>query len=221
MPVLASHDTNIIINSTTAFVSSGWLKWYQIWLSVIWHLALASASCDANGIVSSTIVFIRSRWLEHCATSLIGHLMPLALPSVLHYANSITNGNTAFLMLRQLKWSTTGPLFVMWCQWHQCWHHMIPLALMLVSCDATALVSASCDVENPINGTTGFLRSRWSKWCATWLSCHVTPLKPALAPYNVDSVVNGTIAFLRLTIKMRCNMIFWWSNAIGTAISAK
>ena len=46
---------------------------------------------------------------------------------------------------------------------------MIPLPL--VSCDAFALVPASCDVDSIVNGTIAFLNSRWSKWGATWVSC--------------------------------------------------
>ena len=59
---------------------------------------------------------------------LSGHLMLLELASVSHAVNSTINGTIAFLKLRQLKWGV-GWLF------------------SLVSCDASALVSASCDVD--------------------------------------------------------------------------
>ena len=43
--------------------------------------------------------------------------------------------------------------------------------------------------------TIAFLRSRWSKWVATWLLGHMTPLETSLALCDSDSVVNGTIPF--------------------------
>ena len=67
----------------------------------------------------------------------------ITLASVSHQAKSIINGNIAFLRLRQLN-QVQHDFSVIWSHWH----HMIPVALVLVTCDATALVSSSCDVDS-------------------------------------------------------------------------
>ena len=81
----------------------------------------------------------------------------------------------------------------MWCHWHQHCHQMMLLAFVFLSCDA----NASYDVDSTISGTIAVLRSRWSKWDATWLFSHVTLLALSLESCDADSTVNGTIAFLR------------------------
>ena len=73
-----------------------------------------------------------------------GHLMPLALESVSHDANNITNGTIAFHRLRQLK--------KVLCDY---FYHVMPLAL--VSCDTATLLSASFDVDI-IDGSPVLLR---------------------------------------------------------------
>ena len=81
----------------------------------------------------------------------------------------------------------------MWCHGHQ----IMPLALVIVSCEAMALVSASCDVDSTINGAIAFLRSIWSEWSTHEFLGHVSPLGPILASCDAPCVVNGTTAFLR------------------------
>ena len=114
--------------------------WHQ------WHSALVS--CDTKSIINGTIVFLTSRQSKLCATWPFGHLMPLALASVLHAASSIINGTIAFLRIRQLKWGAT------WFFWS-----LTHLALMLALHNANSVV----------NGTTAFLRSRLMKLDATHL----------------------------------------------------
>ena len=72
--------------------------------------------------------------------------------------------------------------FVKRCHWHIHWHHIMPLAGVLMSCDATALVWESWDVNNTINGVTVMIRSRWSKWGALWLfwSCDTMDTRPGI-----------------------------------------
>ena len=62
------------------------------------------------------------------------------------------NGTIAFIRLRQFM-----TFLVMCCHWHH-HHHRTPLAL--VQCDASALLSASCNADVIISGTIAFCRSR-------------------------------------------------------------
>ena len=64
--------------------------------------------------------------------------------------------------------------------------HMMPLGL----------ASASCDAKSIDNDNTALLRSRWSKWSATWLFGYVTP---ASTLHHADSIVNSNITFLMST----------------------
>ena len=64
--------------------------------------------------------------------------------------------------------------------------HVMPLASVLHYNNST------------VNGTIAFLRSRWSKWDATWLFGPMMPLALALVSYDANSIINGTITFLRL-----------------------
>ena len=139
-------------------------------------------------------------------TWLFGHLMPLVLVSVSHDVNSIINGTITFNRLSQLKWEAAWLLVtwchwyhigIRWCHWYHHYHQMMPLALMLASCDDIPLVSGLCDADSIINGTQEFLRPRWWKWGATCHFGHVTPLLPACASYDTKSIVNSTIALLR------------------------
>ena len=61
----------------------------------------------------------------------------------------------------------------------------------------SALVSPSNAVDSIVNGTIGFLRSRWLKWGATWPLWHVITLMPELTSHDANGIVNGTIAFVR------------------------
>ena len=93
--------------------------------------------------------------------------------------------------LAQDNWNEVQHDFlVIWCHWYQHWHDMMPYAL--VSCDATAVKSASCDVDSSINGINALLRSWWLKWEAIslfqsfdtwhWHQHHVMPMALSVVP---------------------------------------
>ena len=66
--VLASHDTDRIINSMSALlVQDEQNEMQHDFFCHFTLLALASALCDANGFFNSTIVFIMWRQLKQCA----------------------------------------------------------------------------------------------------------------------------------------------------------
>ena len=91
-------------------------------------------------------------------------LMPLVMASVSHHVNSIITGTTASLKVKQLKWGEMY-FFVMWGHYHQHWHHIRQLALVLLSSNATD----SSSLDSTFNGTTAHHRSKQLKWGATWL----------------------------------------------------
>ena len=140
--------------------------------------------------------------------------MPFALASVSHHANTvILNGTIGFLRLRQVKWNAFMTVFVMWFHWHQCWHHMVPLALALLSCNANPLVSPSCDVDSSINGTNAFLRSRWSKMRFSKTSMVMWHYSASHGSFDTNSFVKCITAFLwsrqskRGTMWLFCNLM--------------
>ena len=101
----------------------------------------------------------------------------------------------------------------MWCHWHQCWHHMVPMALIrhnfipyikrigseeqLGHVMPLPLVSVSHDADSIINGTIPFLMSKWLKWSGASLFGHVLPLVLTYASCDADGINNSTIAFVR------------------------
>ena len=118
--------------------------------------------------------------------------MPLALALAIHDANSITKGTTVYNSLRQLKQSTI---------WLFC--HVLPLALVLVSCNTTALLSVYVmwtaslmaplhflgqEYQNKVQHDFFFMchHSYWNhvmpmpmsqlKLCVPWLFHHLMPL---------------------------------------------
>ena len=59
------HDSDGIINTTTAFLSTRWLKWNaNDSFNHLTLFSLASASCDADGIVNSTIALGQDDWIN-------------------------------------------------------------------------------------------------------------------------------------------------------------
>ena len=112
----------------------------------------------------------------------------------------------------------------------------MPLALALVSCDVNSIVIStiaflksrhsqggatwliwSCDANSIINWTTVFLMSSWSKLCATWFFGHAMPL--SLASCYINSIFNGTIAFLTLK-QLKWGAITWLVLVMSFAIGA-
>ena len=82
--------------------------------------------------------------------------MLLAMTSVLDDASNIINDIIAFPTFRQWVNEVQSDFFAMQCHWH----HMMPLVVVLVSHDATALVSALCDVDSILNDNMTSLRTR-------------------------------------------------------------
>ena len=80
------------------------------------HSIVYTYLCDAYVVHNGTIAFLRSRYLKTGETIFFVYVMLLALVSVTHGTDSTINSDTAFLMSRQWKWSTTWFL-VIWCHW--------------------------------------------------------------------------------------------------------
>ena len=130
--------------------------------------------------------------------------MPLILVSVSHDANSVISGIIPFFF---------GQDDQMRCNVIFC--HVIPLPSAL--CDANALINdciclvkiikmrcntktiwlASHDANVIKNCTNAFLRSRQLTQGATSLFWPLTPLALQFVSCDANSVVNGTIAYLR------------------------
>ena len=133
-PVLASHDTDSIVNSTIEFASSRWLKWHATWL----FQSFNTVSTGINIILCqwhqhSIIVFIMLRQFKQFGTSLFWSCDTI-------HANSVTNGTIPFVRSSSsnrdatwLFWSCdvngTSMINMLW-QWHQQWHHYICLLRM-------------------------------------------------------------------------------------------
>ena len=124
------------------------------------------------------------------------------------FANSVVKGTTAFIRLRQLKWSVIW-VFVIWY--------------------LLALASVSHAVNSIINGTNAFLRlGNWNERQYD-LFGQVMPLVLASVSHDADGVINGTTAVLRsLMIEMRFKMNFLsltplctsgWYNMMPTILS--
>ena len=138
---LVSHDANSVSTGIIIFVRSRWSKGYATWyccscdaigisISIMWcqwhhrwhHciclVKIIKTKCNIGtgiGIKNGTTAFHRSRQLKWGATWLFGHLVPLAMVSVLHHVNSITNGTIPFFRLTKIKmqcnmtfWSMTA-----------------------------------------------------------------------------------------------------------------
>ena len=74
----------------------------------------------------------------------------------------------------------------------------MPVALMLLSGDATISVLASSGLDNTSNGTIAFHRSRWLKSGTTWLCVNFIQFALASVSYAAKNIINSTIAYLRL-----------------------
>ena len=108
MSLSMTHDANGIINVTTAFCRSRWLKWGATWL--LWSV-MTLASHDTNG----TTAFLRSRWSKWGWLDILGHVILMTLASALHDANGIVNSTIPFF---RSKWNASY-FYVMWHNWHQ------------------------------------------------------------------------------------------------------
>ena len=153
-------------------------------------------------------------WFSHPANwnemhhNILGHVMPLMLVLVSHYANSVINGTTQFV---RTGWSEGDEtcLLVMWChwhhhctmicQWHHQWHHCISLVKVTkMGCNiGTGAGNICCQTIK--NYTIAFLRSRKLKWGATWHFGNWVPLALTSMSNHANSIINGTIAFLRIS----------------------
>ena len=135
------------------------------------------------------------------------HVTQLAPALASHTSNNAVTKTITIFMSRQLKWDPTLFL-VIWNHWCQCQCHMKPMAssmTQLHSLDQNVQNEiwhdlfyhvmplgpglAPTDENSVINGMSAFTRSRWSKWGATLLLCHVMPLTSAL--HNTSGFVNG------------------------------
>ena len=136
-------------------------------------LVLVSASCNANAIVISTVVFIRSWWLKQCVIQLFWSCTAIwtwKTCSPWH-----TRGRNGGTLLQQFPFS---PPMIQ----QGLWDMMMMTAMMLLS--------VLHDANSIINGTIPFVRSRWSKGDATWLSGYVMPLASSIAPLHFFSQDN-------------------------------
>ena len=206
-----------------------WCLWYQhccymiltakamapVWLisednwNKVWHYA--------NSVANGTISFLRCRQYKWGVTWLFVYLMPLALDSVSPHGKSIIHCTIAFLRLT-IKMRCNIIFFFMSSYWHHYWNHMMPLPLVLMSYYTTALVSASYDVVPTFNDTIPLLRSRLFKQCATWLFCHLTPVELASFSNYANSIISGTMVFLRLR---QCNegaKLVMWCHLDATGV---
>ena len=74
---------------------------------------------------------------------------------------------------------------------------MMPLALVMVSCDSIALMSASCDADRTINDTINSLGQHDQNEVQHDSFVHDTILVPALVLHDANDLANGTNALLR------------------------
>ena len=135
------------------------------------------------------------------------HIMPLALVWVTwyHYIGlSITSCEQHHQLphcipyIKIIKGDATW-LLVMWCHWHQSWHHVMP---------------------SVVNGTAVFLVSRSLILSAKWPFSHLMPLALASVSHNTNSIINGTITFLRQKqLKWGTTWPFWSCVDTGVGIS--
>ena len=156
----------------------------------------ALASCNADGMINVKILCLRPRWLKSGATSLFQSCDPIGIDFI--------------------------------CQeWHHKWHHWIPKVKM-IECYTTCVfhhvmpmvsVLASCDATDIVNGIIEFLRSRQSKWGATWLlQCDAIGINISIIWCRKWCSLCHWIPYVK-AIKMRCNMNFSSCDTIGISIS--
>ena len=138
----------------------------------------------------------------------LGHVMPSTLVLASHDVNGSKKGTFAFLTSRQLKWDATW-LF----------GHLVTGIYVSI-----------------INGTTALLKVRQLKLGATWLfhlRCHLhkhwnhkIPLPLVLVSLHLcqhhvmwTASPVAPMHSLCQVIEMRCNIMFWSFDGIGTGIS--
>ena len=124
-----------------------------------------------------------------------GHVKPLAPGLASKGTDNIITGTITFLVSRWSKWGATW-LF----------GHVMPLAPVLHNAPSI------------INGITEFLRSGWFKWHATWHFDHVITTGTSIHITQCwwHCQWHCGISYLK-EIKIKCNMIFWSCDTIGTS----
>ena len=179
----APCDANGIVNSTNTFIRSEticsitFLVMRHHWCWCQCHMLLSVSSVAPFHLLGQN----NQKDVQHD----FGHVMPLALVTALHAANCVENDTIAFVWSRRSKWKTKWLLF-MWCHWCKHQHHV---TLMLSTMAPShflgqdnqnevqydffgylmPLALESDDANAIVNSTTAILRSRQSKWGATWL----------------------------------------------------
>ena len=166
----------------------------------------------------------------------LGYVMPSALPLVSCDANTIITETTVFLRSRQIKMRCNMTSLVMWHHW--CWYHVMVTVSLMIHLHSLGqddwnevqhyffghvmqlvLASVSHDVNGIANGTTAILRSRLSKWGATWCFAHLMPWALVLPSHNADRIINGTTGFLRSRqSKWGATWLLWSCATIGASV---
>ena len=201
-----SSDVNGIVNSTTAFIRSRWLKQCVIYLFL---------SFDAIDADVSVVLWQQYLQWHHCIcwvkiTQMSCNMMFFITSCHWHcnqyHVMLIESSITALHFLGQNDHSEVKHYFFI----------MMPLTLVSLSCDTIGITVLLVihDTNGIIHGTTSFPRSRQLKWGAKWLFHHVMSLVAAQASLDADNVIIGTTAFLRSRgwlkrMAMRCNKTFW------------
>ena len=164
---------------------------------------------DIMMALSMAPFFIRPRWFKGVQHDLFGHVMP-----VLAYHDTWWHHqwHHCISIIKIIKMECNITLLVMWCIWWWHWHHVILMALSIAQLHllaqddqnkvqhdyfgddmSSAPVLTSYHANGIVNGTTVFIRSRQSKWGATWCLGHVMPLVLGLTSYDSTCIINSTI----------------------------
>ena len=173
--------TVLLIAPLHSLGQDNWNVVQHAFFHVMWLTQLL-ASCDVNSIINYTTEFL---WSMQSKWGITWHFQACdiiisALVSLMPMALSIA----PFYSLGQDDQNEFQ---------HNFFSHVITLALALVSNDDDGI----------INGTTPFLKSRQSKWGATWHFWSCGAIGAA------TSIINGTIAFLRSRWNKSAEMQFF------------
>ena len=132
-------------------------------IGVTWH----------NGIVNGTIAFTRSRW-SHWGTPCCFWSSDTTGTGFLHHMMPTVLSMAPLYLLGQDAWNEMQYYF---------FGHVIPLAV----------VSASHDADNIMDVNIVFIKLIQSKWGATQLCCHVTPLLLMLATSDTNTIITAPL----------------------------
>ena len=150
-------------------------------------LALVLATHDTYGIVNSTILFVSSIWFKQGATWLFDHVMSVLAS---HDTDGIISSTVAFVSSRwPVRYNIHFPII-----WH-CWHwHQQPVIPKAVS--IAPLYSLGQD-----------------NWTNVQHNLFVHVMALMLVSYDADSVISGTIPFVRSIWSKEIQHAFfvrWW-----------